>query len=172
MQKQVIVYPSVTDWKIIFGDRCMARLKSMAVLESENKIRFIFVPDPYMSWKYQIQNDEYDQVNWFIVKDYPRDYCHCPIPDPKFQTWEVLCDYNGNMCDPFHQMNHELIVQNNALRAERNSLKKMLSLLPLSYNKMISHQDEIRSKIIREVREEAKAVTISLGNEEKKEGEK
>lgn len=172
MQKKVIAYPTITDWKIIFGDRCIARLRSMAILESENKIRFVFVPDSYMAWKYQIQDDEYDNVNWVIVKDYPKEYCHCPIPDPKFQTWELLCDYNGNMCDPFHQINHELAIQNQSVRAERDSLKKALRLLPLSYNKMISHPEELRSKIISQLREEAKVVSIAFGAEEKKEGEK
>src|SRR3990167_9360911 len=131
MQKKIIDYPNRTDQKIIFGDRCMARYIGAVTIESENKIRFVFIPDDFMRWKYQIQDDEYDQVNWRIIKDYPKEYCHCPIPDPKFLTWELLCDYNGNRCDPFQEINHELVIQNKSLRAERDSLKKALNLLPL-----------------------------------------
>jgi len=104
-----IEQPINTDMKIIFGDFTMATLKGLSEKKSKGIINLVFIPDNYMRHVHQIQDEEYDQIYGVIKKSYPTEYCHCVIKDPKFQTWILLCDYNGILCDPSYEINMGLL---------------------------------------------------------------
>lgn len=160
---QKIDYPATTDMKLIFGDWTMATLRGIKVDFKRNVMVFVFVPDPHMRWVHQIPDADYDETINVIKREYPREDCHCVNPDPKYQTWFLFCDYNGNKCDPAIGINQELLVQNNSLRNERDAWMTSAILIPLKLRKAIKYPEEIKTELLKEMKEQKKIMGSDLG---------
>lgn len=169
--EKIISYPEgKSERKLIFGDLCEASLHGDC--EVGDKHRFIFKPSDYMMWKHQIQDYEFNQEHWVIIKEYPEELCHCGIKDSNFQTWILRCDYRGKECNYLEGMNHSLLAKNKSLTEQTEAWKRTATLMPLIFKKVLNYPNEIRAEIIAQIKKEVPVINYSLlGGQKEEKGE-
>lgn len=166
-------YPFENDWKLIFGDWCMAKMVGYSVDNKNKKFVVNFRPDLWMRWKHNIPDSHYDEVYNVIKREYDLEYAQPVNLDAKYLTWFLLCDYNNNRCDPAMGINTSLLAKVQLYKEELTIWKDLARLKFLKLKKVIRHVDEFKDEAMAEIEKKNKAqpTPIFQPRQQQQEGE-
>jgi len=146
---------------LIFGNGSFAEFGDCRENNKEGTITFTFRPSEAMRWRDRIPDEDYDEKNNWIKKTYDRDLTEPLDLSPDFQTWMLFCDYRGEECKISERIDLALLARVKSLRTEKEAYKMSATLLPMTMIRMIKYPEEARTKLLKSMKEQNKALNTN-----------
>ncbi len=133
---------------IVFGDGGMASFRDTRLDAKRNVRIFELRPTQWTRYQHQIEDDEYDPMTGYIVKEFPAHYCIQLSAGPNINTWLILCDWNGKETELMNHINKTLLIRlENAIR-EKNAYKKEVFRLLQLLKTSVQHPNQLEKNIM------------------------
>ena len=153
---------------LIFGDYCLAEIKSATIMTGDDGLKYVEFKlklTEATKFKYNIneQKDYDDRVNWTITRVYPLIHCSLRDPNPRYQKWQLLCNYDGKLENSLTDSLNQELLETTKLQDQRiSALKKVIVNLQHEMEEKEIYSEEHDKKQLQKWRQFKEVVGTSI----------
>lgn len=143
--------PTERETWMMYGDGDIMAIWDARPSYVTGEIEFELKPTAWTKYKNDIIDDMYDRETGTIIKRYPSDMCINLNPSPNCNKWLLLCNFHGKETDLIKKFDLKLLRENQNLRKENDTFRKILARLNYRIQKSLAQPDEFKVRTFHEL---------------------